>query len=52
MRAYKNEVWEMFGKYFTEHKIRVVPRIDNQVDDSLATTAGSFKTPLYSQKKV
>ena len=27
MRAYMNEVWDMFGNYFTEHKIRVVPRI-------------------------
>ena len=51
MRAHRNEVWDMFGNYFTEHKIRVVPKIENQVADSLATTAGNFKTPIYSQKK-
>ena len=26
MRAYRNEVWDMFGNYFTEHKIIVIPR--------------------------
>ena len=25
--------------------------MENQVVDSLATTAGNFKTPIYSQKK-
>ena len=52
MRAYKNEVWDMFGNYFIEQKIRVVPRIENQVVDSLAIATGVFKTPIYSQKKV
>ena len=51
MRAYRNEVWDMFGNYFIEHKIRVVPRIENQVADSLATIVSNFKTPIYSQKK-
>ena len=27
MRAYRNEVWDMFGNYFTEHKIRVIPLV-------------------------
>ena len=51
MRAYRNEVWEMFENYFIEHKIRVVPIIDNQVADYFPTTAGNFKTRIYSQKK-
>ena len=52
MRAYRNEFWDMFGNYFTEHKIRLVPRIENQVVDSLATTAGNFKTAIYLSKEV
>ena len=51
MRAYRNEFWDMFGNYFIEHKIRVVPRIKNQVVDSLVITTSNFKTPIYSQKK-
>ena len=51
MGAYRNEVWDMFENYLTEHKVRVVPRIENQVVDSLAITAGKFETPIYSQKK-
>ena len=35
MRAYRKEVWDMFGNYFTEHTIRVVPRYENIVADSL-----------------
>ena len=27
MRAYRNEVWDMFGNYFIEHKIRVIHRL-------------------------
>ena len=25
MRAYMNEIWDMFGKFFTEHGVKVVP---------------------------
>ena len=50
MRAYKNEVWDMFGNYFTKQKIKVFPRRDNGVADSLAMVAGKFKTPIHSQK--
>ena len=35
MRDYRNEVLDMFGNYFTEHKIRVIPRYENMVADSL-----------------
>ena len=51
MRAYRNEVWNMFGNYFTEHKIRVIPRYENTVDDSLDVDVGKFKTPTASQRK-
>ena len=45
MRDYRNEVWDMFGNHFTEHKIRVIPRYENIVADSLVVVAGKFKTP-------
>ena len=50
MRAYRNEVWDMFGNYFTEHKIRVVPIYENTVVDSLVFVAGKFKTPTVGQR--
>ena len=51
MRAYINAVWDMLGIFFTQYKVRVVPRIENQVVDSLATTARNFKVPIYSKNK-
>ena len=51
MRDYRNEVWDMFGNYFTEHTIKVVPRYENTMADSLAIAAGKFKTPIASQRK-
>ena len=51
MRAYRNEVWDMIGNFFTEHTIKVVPRYENIVVDSLAVAAGKFKTPSASQKE-
>ena len=50
MRDYRNEVWDMFGNYFTEHKIRVIPRRENGVDDYLVVATGKFETPIHSQK--
>ena len=29
----------------------VIPRIQNMIDGSLATTPGNFKIPIYSNKK-
>ena len=46
MRAYRNEVWDMIGNFFTEHTIQVVPRHENMVADSLVVAAGKFKTPI------
>ena len=51
MRAYRNEVWDMLGNFFTEHTIQVVPRVENLVADSLAVSAGKFETPMTSQKE-
>ena len=36
---------------FTEHKIRVIPRYENTVADSLAVVASKFKTPTVGQRK-
>ena len=51
MRAYRNEVWDMFGNYFIEHTIKVVPRYENTVADSLAVVTDKFKTPSAGQKE-
>ena len=40
----------MLGNLFTQDKIRVIPRRENQVADSLATIARNFKVPIYSKK--
>ena len=42
MRAYRNEVWDMFGNFFTEYTAKVVPRTENTVADFLAVAAGRF----------
>ena len=50
MRAYRNEVWDMFGNYFTEHKIRGIRRIENMVADSLVVVASKLKiATLYTR---
>ena len=51
MRAYRNEVWDIFGNYFTEHKIRVIPRYENTIADSLAVAAGKFKIPTIDSRE-
>ena len=43
MRAYRNEVWDMLGNFFTKHRVRVIHGMKKQVVDSLATTARNFK---------
>ena len=50
-RAYINEVWDMLGNFFSEHRVMVIPRIENMIVDSLATIARKFKIPIYSNKK-
>src|SRR5882757_1936665 len=51
MRAYRNEVWDMFGNFFIEHTIQVVPRHENSVADSLAVAIGKFETPVAGQRE-
>jgi len=51
MRAYRNEVWDMLGNFFTEHTVQVVPRLENLVADSLAVAARKFDTPMAGQKE-
>ena len=46
MRAYRNEVLDMLGNFFTDHRIQVIPRHENLVVDSLAVAAGKFETPV------
>ena len=51
MRAYINEVWDMFGNYFNKHSVQVISRYEITVADSLATTIGKFETPTTSKRK-
>ena len=51
MRAYRNEVWDMIGNFFTEHTIQVVSRHENTMANSLAVAAGKFETPVAGQKE-
>ena len=51
MRAYRNEVWDMIGNFLIEHTIKVIPRYENTVADSLAIAARNFKTPSAGQKE-
>ena len=50
MRAYWNEVWDMFRNFFTEHTVQVILRDENMVADSLATAAGKFEAPVARKK--
>ena len=51
MRAYRNEVWDMFDNFFTEHAIKVVPRSENMIVDSILVTARRFKTPMVGWRE-
>ena len=51
MRAYRNEVRDMFGNYFIEHSVKVIPRYDNTVVDSLEIAARKFKSPTTGKRK-
>ena len=41
----------MLENLFTEYKFRLIPRRENQVANSLATTVGNVKVPIYSKRK-
>ena len=48
---YRNEVWDMLENFYIENRVMVIPIIQNQITDYLATTTGNFKVPTYSNKK-
>ena len=50
MRAYRNELWDMFGSYFTEHVVKAVPRSEKTIADALDVIAGIFRTPMDGLK--
>ena len=41
-----NEVWDLIDNYFLAFNISFIPIITNEVANSLAITASSFKPPL------
>ena len=51
MIDYINEVWDMFGNYYTKHTIIVVPRYENTMANSFVVVDSKFKTPTASQRK-
>ena len=51
MRAYINEVWDMLGNFFNEHRVMVIPRIQNKIENYLASAAGAFKILVYPNIK-
>jgi len=50
MRQYRNVVLDIL-RMFLEYTLSVVPRSQNLMVDSLATTASNFKIPIFSNRK-
>jgi ribonuclease HI len=46
LRSYRNEVWDLIDSFFSAFNISFIPREENTVADSLATSASNFKVPL------
>ena len=46
LRSYRNEVWDLVDSFFSAFNISFIPREENTVVDSLATSASNFKVPL------
>jgi ribonuclease HI len=46
LRSYRNEVWDLIDSFFSAFNISFIPREENTVADSLATSASLFKVPL------
>ena len=51
MREYWNEVLDMLGNFFNEHRVMVTPMIQNKIPYSLETTIENFKIHVYSNRK-
>ena len=52
MRDYRNEVWDMLGKFSSVHIVMVIPIMKNHVVYSLATIDGNFKVAIYYKKYI
>lgn len=50
MKQYRNVVLDIL-RMFPEYTLLVVPRNQNLMADSIATAAGNFKIPIFSNKK-
>jgi hypothetical protein len=46
LRSYKNETWDLIDSFFLAFNILFIPRGENFVADSLATSASNFKIHL------
>ena len=46
MRGYRNAFLVLIG-FFEEFKFNLIPRLQNEVVDSLATPAAVFKIPMH-----
>jgi ribonuclease HI len=51
MRYYRNEVWDLIDSFFLDFNISFIPREDNTVANSLATSKRNFKVPLPPKLK-
>jgi hypothetical protein len=47
--SYKNEVCDLIDSFFSAVNISFIPREENAMADSLATSASNFKVPLLSK---
>ena len=50
MRSYKNLVLELLDE-FDEYTISLIPREQNSITDSLASSTTLFKIPIYPNKE-
>ena len=46
LRSYRNEVWDLIDSFFSAFNISFIPREENTMANSLATSASNFKVPL------
>jgi ribonuclease HI len=51
LRSYKNEVWDLIDSFFSAFNISFIPRGENTLADSLATSASNFRVPLPPKLK-
>ena len=51
MGACINELWDLFDNYFIEHTIRVFPRCEKMIIDSLVISTGILRTPMAKQRE-